>query len=98
MIKERRKTIQDKMISPEAYEKILGYTFFKLQDMEVTQKSIIKTLLPKGLSNTTIARVINDIILEARATSGSVASLIKFMNKRNTEVDELMMTIEKEMS
>ena len=97
MIKERRKTISDNLITDSVYENLLGYTFFKLQDMEVTQINIIKTLLPKNISNTTIARIINDIILEAKATKGSVASQIRSMNKQSTEVDELLADIEKEM-
>lgn len=97
MIKERRKTISDNLITDNVYENLLGYTFFKLQDMEVTQMNIIKTLLPKNISNATIARIINDIILEARATKGSVASQIRSMNKQSTEVDELLADIEKEM-
>lgn len=97
MIKERRKTISDNLITDNVYENLLGYTFFKLQDQEVTQINIIKTLLPKNISNTTIARVINDIILEAKATKGSVASQIRSMNKQSTEVDELLADIEKEM-
>lgn len=97
MIKERRKTISDNLITDNVYQNLLGYTFFKLQDMEVTQINIIKTLLPKNISNATIARIINDIILEAKATKGSVASQIRSMNKQSTEVDELLADIEKEM-
>lgn len=97
MIKERRKTISDNLITDNVYQNLLGYTFFKLQDTEVTQANIIKTLLPKNISNATIARIINDIILEARATKGSVASQIRSMNKQSTEVDELLADIEKEM-
>lgn len=98
MIKERRKTISDNLITDNVYENLLGYTFFKLQDTEVTQANIIKTLLPKNISNATIARIINDIIMEAKATKGSVASQIRSMNKQHTEVDELLADIEKEIN
>ena len=97
MTKQRRKTINDNLISSEQYDKLLGYTFFKLQDTEITQKDIINLLRPKGLSNTTIARIINDTITEARATSGSVASMIHAMDRTNTAVDELMASIDEEM-
>ena len=90
----KRKVINDKDISPRLFSKLklkclsLGF--------ELRQKDIIETLYPLNISNTTMARVINDLIPEAKATQGSVASMIRFLKTSETskkmadELDKLL--------
>ena len=78
---EPREVIDDRNITDEVYEQLFGYTCYKLQDRAITQKDIVKLLLPKKISNRTIARIINDVIPEAHATKGSVASIINSMRR-----------------
>lgn len=98
MIKERRKTISDNLITSEVYDKLLGYTCAQLEDVDITQRNIINILLPMKISNATIARLINDLIPEAKATAGSVASQIRFINKSSSDLDELVSMLDKELN
>lgn len=96
-----REVIDDRKITDDVYEQLFGYTCFKLQDKKITQKDIVKLLLPKKISNRTIARIINDIIPEAKATKGSVASIITYLKKKTKKdksiTDMLLREIEKDM-
>lgn len=94
----KRKVINDKDISPRLFSKLklkclsLGF--------ELRQKDIIETLYPLNISNTTMARVINDLIPEAKATQGSVASMIRFLKASETSkkmADELDKLLEEEL-
>lgn len=77
--REKRKVINDKDISPSLYEKLklkclsLGF--------ELKQKDIIEVLYPLNISNITIARIINELVPSAKATQGSVASMIRFLKQ-----------------
>lgn len=77
--REKRKVINDKDISPSLYEKLklkclsLGF--------ELKQKDIIEVLYPLNISNITMARIINELVPDARATQGSVASMIRFLKQ-----------------
>jgi hypothetical protein len=77
--REKRKVINDKDISPSLYEKLklkclsLGF--------ELKQKDIIEVLYPLNISNITMARIINELVPDAKATQGSVASMIRFLKQ-----------------
>lgn len=77
--REKRKVINDKDINPSLYEKLklkclsLGF--------ELKQKDIIEVLYPLNISNITMARIINELVPDAKATQGSVASMIRFLKQ-----------------
>lgn len=93
----KRKVISDKMISEELYAKALYNLCSKLErdSIEVTQHNIIKILLPMKFSNTMIAVFINDLIPEANATRGSVATQINYLKRKRNETEMLLDEIEK---
>ena len=93
----KRKVISDKIISEELYAKALYNLCSKLErdNIEVTQHNIIKILLPMKFSNTMIAVFINDLIPEASATRGSVATQINYLKRKRNETEMLLDEIEK---
>ena len=93
----KRKTISDKIINEELYAKALYNLCSKLErdNIEVTQHNIIKILLPMKFSNTMIAVFINDLIPEANATRGSVATQINYLKRKRNETEILLEEIEK---
>lgn len=93
----KRKIISDKMINEELYAKALYSLCSKLErdNIEVTQHNIIKILLPMKFSNTMIAVFINDLIPEANATRGSVATQINYLKRKRNETEMLLEEIEK---
>lgn len=93
----KRKTISDKIINEELYAKALYNLCSKLErdKIEVTQHNIIKILLPMKFSNTMIAVFINDLIPEANATRGSVATQINYLKRKRNETEMLLEEIEK---
>lgn len=93
----KRKTISDKIINEELYAKALYNLCSKLErdNIEVTQHNIIKILLPMKFSNTMIAVFINDLIPEANATRGSVATQINYLKRKRNETEMLLEEIEK---
>ena len=95
--KNKRKVISDKIISEELYAKALYNLCSKLErdNIEVTQHNIIKILLPMKFSNTMIAVFINDLIPEANATRGSVATQINYLKRKRNETEMLLDEIEK---
>lgn len=96
LITTRRKVINDSLITQEIYDKLINKIFIELQDKEVTQSNIIDVLLPLNICNQTIARVVNDLIPTAKATGGSIASMIRYKMKpkKNDLLDELMNELE----
>lgn len=96
----KRKVISDKMINEELYAKALYNLCSKLErdNIEVTQHNIIKILLPMKFSNTMIAVFINDLIPEANATRGSVATQINYLKRKRNETEMLLDEIEKGFS
>lgn len=93
----KRKVISDKMINEELYARALYNLCSKLErdNIEVTQHNIIKILLPMKFSNTMIAVFINDLIPEANATRGSVATQINYLKRKRNETEMLLDEIEK---
>lgn len=93
----KRKVISDKIINEELYAKALYNLCSKLErdNIEVTQHNIIKILLPMKFSNTMIAVFINDLIPEANATRGSVATQINYLKRKRNETEMLLDEIEK---
>lgn len=96
----KRKVISDKMINEELYAKALYNLCSKLErdNIEVTQHNIINILLPMKFSNTMIAVFINDLIPEANATRGSVATQINYLKRKRNETEMLLDEIEKGFS
>ena len=93
----KRRVIPDKIINEELYAKALYNLCSKLErdNIEVTQHNIIKILLPMKFSNTMIAIVINDLIPEANATRGSVATQINYLKRKRNATEMLLDEIEK---
>lgn len=96
----KRKVISDKMINEELYAKALYNLCSKLErdNIEVTQHNIINILLPMKFSNTMIAVFINDLIPEANATRGSIATQINYLKRKRNETEMLLDEIEKGFS
>lgn len=96
----RRKVISDKMFNDDMYAKVLFNLCTKLErdKVEVNQHNIIKILLPMRFSNTMIALLINDLIPEANATRGSVATQINHLKKKDNATEMLLKEIEKGFS
>lgn len=93
-MKARRETINDNLIDDELYFKILTKTMTELKGNEITQKGLINILLPLKLSNKTIARVVNDLIPEARATEGSIAVQLRQFKKQKNLLEELKLQVQ----
>ena len=93
----KRRVIPDKIIDEELYAKALYNLCSKLErdNIEVTQHNIIKILLPMKFSNTMIAIFINDLIPEANATRGSVATQINYLKRKRNATEMLLDEIEK---
>lgn len=90
----RRQTISDNLITADILQKLIEYTLNNVQDvMDFSQVEIVKLLLPKKLSNITIARIINELLPQAHATKGSVASLIRHIKSKDSLLDELLKEI-----
>ena len=99
MITSRRKTISDSKVTPAIMDKILGKLFnkFTVDEIELTQQNIIKTLLPLKLSNNMIAKVIKELLPNSNPTAGSVAIQIRYIQKNKQQETELLELIEKEL-
>ena len=91
--REKRKVIEDKLITPQVFSAIVTKVYSEVENIyQIKQREVINILLPLHLGNKTIARVINEVIPNAKATQGSVASMIRFMNnnKQNSEQQQLI--------
>ena len=78
----KRKIILDRDITPSIFEKLKKKC---VQDAkELNQESIIDILYPLGISNITLAKVVNDLIPTAKATQGSIASMIRFIKNKDS--------------
>lgn len=93
------KVIRDSMITDEIFDKLIGKVYLELADKEVTQMNIYNVLHPLKISNTTIAKVINVLIPNAKATANSIQSLLTSKKKRksNPMIDELLAELDKEI-
>lgn len=95
---KRRKVIDDKLITEDILGKIIAKVYATVDNpYDIGQQDIISVTLPLKLSNTTIARVINEMIPNSKATQGSVASLIRFMNRKDDMLDELLSKLEEDL-
>ena len=91
--REKRKVIEDKLITPQVFSAIVTKVYSEVENIyQIKKREVINILLPLHLGNKTIARVINEVIPNAKATQGSVASMIRFMNnnKQNSEQQQLI--------
>lgn len=91
MTKNRRQTISDNLITPEIQEKIAVKVYEKVEDVyNFSQVEIVKIMLNMKLANKTIAKIVNKMLPNAKATEGSIASLIKHIRNSNNLLDELL--------
>lgn len=91
----RRQTISDNLINDKIFEKLLNFTLANVKDQNnMSQIEIVNLLLPKKISNVTIARVINILLPNASATKGSVASLVNRIRGKNDLITELLQDLE----
>lgn len=98
----KRKVIDDKLITPQVFDLLTTKVYASVENIyNIKQKEVIDILRPMHISNKTIARVINSVVPYARATQGSVASMIRFLdNQKKSEqqilVDSLIKELENE--
>lgn len=91
LIKNRRQTISDNLITPEIQDKIIAKVYEKVEDVyNVSQVEIVSIMLDMKLANETIAKIVNKILPNARATKGSIASLIKHIRSSSSLLNELL--------
>lgn len=95
----KTKVIRDSMITNEIFDKLIGKVYVELADKDITQMNIYNVLHPLKISNTTIAKVINILIPDARATANSIQSLLTSKKKQrsNPMLDELLSELDKEL-
>lgn len=90
----RRETISDSLITNDIFLKLLNFVLSKANDVDnLSQTEIVNILLPKKISNVTMAKVINALLPDAQATKGSIASLIRHIKSKDTLIDELLKDI-----
>lgn len=98
----KRKVIPDKLITPQVFDLLVTKVYSSVDNIyQIKQKDIIEVLKPMHISNKTMARVINAMVPYARATQGSVASMMKFLERTSKEgqrqlVDALVKELEEE--
>lgn len=94
----KRRVIPDKQITPHLFDLLLAKVYYNSPDPEnITQADVINTLYDKNISNETMAKVINYMIPKAKATQGSVASMIRFLRKKNDKRQSLADMLIKEL-
>lgn len=101
--KTHRKVVRDNLVTPRLFDLLVTKVYSDAQDIyHITQEEIINILRPKHICNKTMARVINVVIPDAKATQGSVASMIRFIDnkqiKKTTLADELTLELEQEFT
>lgn len=96
-IKTRRKTYPDEFVTDKIFDKLIDKVFESVDTpYENTQQNVIKILLPLGFSNKVIAKVINASVIDANATAGSVATMIRRIRDRNKMQSELLQALGEE--
>lgn len=91
VVKTRRKTISDRNITDEILDRIIMHVYSVLEDVnDIHQKDLVEILLPLNLSNKTIAKICNMLVSDAKATAGSIASLIRYIKGYTKEDNELI--------
>jgi len=95
MTKNRRQTISDSLITPEMQEKIAVKVLEKVENIyDISQIELVRIMLDMKLANETIAKVVNNILPNAHATRGSIASLVRHIRNKNNLLDELLKELE----
>lgn len=90
----RRETISDNLITEQIFYKLLNYTLANVKDQDnISQVEVVNLLLPKKISNLTISKVVNVLIPNAKATAGSIASLVRHIKNKHNLIDELLQDI-----
>ncbi len=97
MIKTRRKTYPDGLVSDKIIDKLIDKVFDSVSTpYENTQMNVVKLLLPMGFSNKVIARVINATVVDSNATAGSVAALVRRLRDREKAESRLLQQLGEE--
>lgn len=88
----KRKVIEDKFITPQVFDMLVTKVYSEVENIyEIKQKDVIEILKPLHISNKTIAKVINTVIPYAKATQGSVASMIRFLDSNSKQGQTILM-------
>lgn len=96
-IKTRRKTLPDSIISDKIFDKLIDKVFESVDSpYENTQMNVVRLLLPLGLSNKVIAKVINATVIDSNATAGSVAMMVKRVRESNKLESKLLQQLGEE--
>lgn len=89
--RSRRKTISDSLIDDELLKKIVQKLYTKVSDIyNPSQLELIDIMLPMGLSNKTMARIVNEMCIECKATENSVRALIKYKRNKDDMLNNLL--------
>ena len=97
--KTRRKVIKDSDITPELFDLLVTKAYEGLTNpYEGSQEEIINILYPLNVCNKTIARVVNYLIPSARATQGSIASMIRFLNSKHNSTKAKRKTLSQQLA
>jgi hypothetical protein len=87
----KRKVIDDKFITPQVFDLLTTKVYATVENIyDIKQKDVIDILRPMHISNKTIARVINAVVPYARATQGSVASMIRFLDNQTKSGQQIL--------
>lgn len=87
----KRKVIDDKFITPQVFDLLTTKVYATVDNIyDIKQKDVIDILRPMHISNKTIARVINAVVPYARATQGSVASMIRFLDNQTKSGQQIL--------
>lgn len=91
----RRKTISDELITEEILGKLIEKVYSECKEpCAITQLEVVSILLNYKIGNKTIARVVKEILPDSKVTTGSVASLIKYIRQGDDLLNELINSLE----
>lgn len=92
--RKKRKVIEDRLITPQVFDLLVTKVYSEVENIyQIKQKEVIDILLPMHIGNKTIARVINTVVPYAKATQGSVASMIRFLDNAKSNAQEEMVSM-----
>lgn len=90
----KRKIVEDKLITPQIFDMLVTKIYTDVENIyAIKQKDVINILKPLHISNKTIARVINTVVPYAKATQGSVASMIRFLDTNSKSGQQQMVNM-----
>lgn len=96
--RQKRKVIADNLITPHIFDLLLTKVYSEVENIDaINQRDIINVLMPLHIGNKTIARVVNTLIPNAKATQGSIAAYIRSMKKYDKGQNELVNALMKEL-